>query len=865
MIKERKKKVVKTPEDKIKVSPETKETAPDQNLKLKEEQRQIAEFKWENNIKTIDKTLNQLDLSAYTVSNLSKQLDKLFQDNGIVDKKHIVDKDTKIQLINGVDTSDLTLGELMSFLKERTDKEQYYDKGLQFQTLVIKKYNDNPFLHPLAKSLNIDKMSDEWLETHAFITPEVYDLINKGFLFGDKDNFGFWNTDFEKAHKDLSKYKKVRKLVYRDGKAYITTVYESNFVPVKGEEDIKLEDHEMIKEHGLSELKEGDTVDFVDKDGETKQAKVIKIKHHAVTDKFGTADLLLDDGTKLSKSLKLIRKNFSGKNKKPVEETIVLKEEDFKPLKLSDLSDPTSIGGSSDVKSMMDKNGKKWVVKKARSKDGSYINGQLEQEQLTDNLYKIVGFETPDSYLIKEDGIVYKIAPFLERMKDLGSLDSDTKDFAYKEVQKGFVMDALLGNWDVIGAGEDNILFHRVSGEVVRVDNGGALEYRAKGRKKAEGDFDAEIKELKTFLEPINPVTSRIYKGITPEEVKSQAKAIIDKRKEIEGLVFAFEAHNPSHKGIATKLYKRLNWLDKNIANATISPEELKKAEKLKAEEYDKDKYDSRVTQNYFKDWDDFEIEGNTGMKDAIKNQILKIEKSHQSYYERFAKDHGLTVAEYKQELQNHVEKLIEESEFFRATDIDILDKILVDHGRYKSQFETKKSHGSYDPYSRSRTENKYFGFADDVNHDVENRPIYGYCSRNENGVNNDEGEIPPPTEASNYGKVTVKIKREEALKKATLTFGDSLGGITEFASTPAAKPHFTSFGTRDGLKMKNTCELPFYTEIQYHNKLTFKNIESIHMSPNAYSVKSKAFDEINWMIEIGRKTDVPIILFNNK
>ena len=106
-------------------------------------------------------------------------------------------------------------------------------------------------------------------------------------------------------------------------------------------------------------------------------------------------------------------------------------------------------------------------------------------------------------------------------------------------------------------------------------------------------------------------------------------------------------------------------------------------------------------------------------------------------------------------------------------------------------------------------------------------------------------------------------------MKKATFTFGDSLGDEDRVASTPIAKPHFTSFKMkyRDPLDILNTCMQSKYTEVQYHNQLVFDDIESVHMTPSIEDWRSSdgRFGDINKMIEIGRQTNVPIIIFNKK
>lgn len=89
------------------------------------------------------------------------------------------------------------------------------------------------------------------------------------------------------------------------------------------------------------------------------------------------------------------------------------------------------------------------------------------------------------------------------------------------------------------------------------------------------------------------------------------------------------------------------------------------------------------------------------------------------------------------------------------------------------------------------------------------------------------------------YGTVNVKIKKERALKKATLTFHDSLDPADSWPPTPAAKPHFTSFrlsysGGRILNELKGASVVNWgesYTEVQYHGQLTMDDVESIHIS----------------------------------
>jgi hypothetical protein len=64
------------------------------------------------------------------------------------------------------------------------------------------------------------------------------------------------------------------------------------------------------------------------------------------------------------------------------------------------------------------------------------------------------------------------------------------------QVRRNFAVDAWLGNRDVFGMTYDNILTDE-NGVPWRIDNGGALLYRAMGEKKT--DFGGKVTELDAF------------------------------------------------------------------------------------------------------------------------------------------------------------------------------------------------------------------------------------------------------------------------------------------------------------------------------------------------------------------------------
>ena len=285
------------------------------------------------------------------------------------------------------------------------------------------------------------------------------------------------------------------------------------------------------------------------------------------------------------------------------------------------------------------------------------------------------------------------------------------------------------------------------------------------------------------------------------------------------------------------------------------------KAELIKREhkkKMNKGAFESVATNNYFEGWDEeIELEGNPEIKEQVGQNIIRAEKMNQQRYENAAADLGISIEEFKARLQAKIEDMVERADFFIATQLGVLEKIMNVDGRWKSQFETGTSQGTLNPRYRAVAEMRMFGFnktkdsempiatydinvpEESLTTNKERRPIYGYFSDEEHGAINYEGKIPPPTNVNWYGTVNVKIKKERAVKKATITFHDSLDPTNDWPPTPAAKPHFTSFRLRySGGEILNKLKGPSvvnwgesYTEVQFHGGLTMDDVESIHIS----------------------------------
>lgn len=219
----------------------------------------------------------------------------------------------------------------------------------------------------------------------------------------------------------------------------------------------------------------------------------------------------------------------------------------FTPPALSELTFVKDLGGSTGARLFEDTVGKRYVVKKGNSLD------HLLSESRADDIYHALGIDVPKQAIVNGDT---KVAEFLDG-KVLNQLSGAERAAAEAKIRENFVADSLMGNWDVIGLNADNILVD-TSGKVWRIDNGGALSFRAQGAKKAANQWNEVVSELDTFRSTAkNNATTNIFKHVTDDEIVKQIDAIVLKRQAI------WDAAINTSVDDAEMLMKRLDYLEK--------------------------------------------------------------------------------------------------------------------------------------------------------------------------------------------------------------------------------------------------------------------------------------------------------------
>jgi len=215
---------------------------------------------------------------------------------------------------------------------------------------------------------------------------------------------------------------------------------------------------------------------------------------------------------------------------------IVVKAKGSFPADINSLQDVKALGGSTGAKLVRDpKTGKQYVLKIGKSSE------HIKEESQADNLYKAMGANVPNHRLYNQNGKTYKLAEHIEG-KPLSSLTGSELGKVHKQLQKHFVADALMANWDVIGMDADNIIVDK-KGKVYRIDNGGSLRYRAQGSPKgaAFGDHPMEMYSMRDTASvdqySAKSQAAKVFGALTHDEIMSQVRSISSKRKLIESRI----------------------------------------------------------------------------------------------------------------------------------------------------------------------------------------------------------------------------------------------------------------------------------------------------------------------------------------
>ena len=227
-----------------------------------------------------------------------------------------------------------------------------------------------------------------------------------------------------------------------------------------------------------------------------------------------------------------------------------------KAAKIIDISKWDRIGGqrgSNEGGLYQDQEGQEWYVKFPDQE------GQARSEVIASKLYKVAGIRVPDVELVNHNGRLGVASKWVHGLEINPKAVSKSPD-----TWKGFGVDVLIANWDVVGLAHDNLLVD-TKGNAYRIDPGGALEYRAQGGLKGKhfGDIPSEIDSLRD--PEINPESASIFSKMSDKQI-IDSLSIAANIPDNEIIKITNEYRYPK---LATKLIKRKEWIKKFIADKT--------------------------------------------------------------------------------------------------------------------------------------------------------------------------------------------------------------------------------------------------------------------------------------------------------
>jgi hypothetical protein len=169
---------------------------------------------------------------------------------------------------------------------------------------------------------------------------------------------------------------------------------------------------------------------------------------------------------------------------------------------------------------------------------------RAEAEVLANSVYEALGIKVPKTRVFTHNGqsaLASEIIEGGQTLEKLGGINADKA--LLDQALDGYIADAMLANWDVVGASYDNLMV--LNGTVYRIDNGGTFIFRAQGGDKADSIIQAleEVDSLggisaKGYKGQFADVLKRLGHGgpedIAPRLIK-QAEAWAKFAKKIEG------------------------------------------------------------------------------------------------------------------------------------------------------------------------------------------------------------------------------------------------------------------------------------------------------------------------------------------
>lgn len=169
----------------------------------------------------------------------------------------------------------------------------------------------------------------------------------------------------------------------------------------------------------------------------------------------------------------------------------------------------------------------------------------LWNEQLADNIYRKLGLRVPETKVVRVEGAYGHASKII----------TGASEGAGNDLKNGFIADVLLANWDIVANPGNTI---NVQGITYRIDNGGALLFRAQGERKE--NFGSVVEELKTMKDR--------YLNLTNEDIKQQVEDLKEKLRDevIDELVDGVRLSKKDRNFLKKTLKERRDYIINNAS-----------------------------------------------------------------------------------------------------------------------------------------------------------------------------------------------------------------------------------------------------------------------------------------------------------
>lgn len=209
-----------------------------------------------------------------------------------------------------------------------------------------------------------------------------------------------------------------------------------------------------------------------------------------------------------------------------------------------------------------------WYIKQPSNPDVA------RNEVLAAKLYELAGVDVPELHLITFNGV----ESIASRIVD-GLAKGSAADLAKAAgTADGFVVDAWLANWDVIGLGYDNLLLK--GARAFRVDTGGALRYRAQGGLKGAAWGD-DVPELESLRDPsLNRQAQSVFGNLTADQIEASAVRVLSVTEDqIRQVVKSYGPTDPAENAaLVSRLIARRKAIAKRFPEAARKANAIEQA-----------------------------------------------------------------------------------------------------------------------------------------------------------------------------------------------------------------------------------------------------------------------------------------------